>query len=816
MKHRYGLVACARWETPYIVEWLNYYRLLGYDHVFLYCNDDDPEELYERVLPFVLGPHPFVTFRHHAQQGEQYQMYLHFMRHHLDDCAWISFIDIDEFLRLPPGETIGDFLAHFGDGVDCMLFNWLHFGPNGHKTRPPGNVLQNFTRRERDIGPYTKFVCRARVITRDWIADDEVGKAFWHIPEGRLTADAKIRNVLGEDARDYYIGFPDRSKRYINDPIRRDRILATAAIHHYALRSERAFHERAERGLGGMFAGQTLWRDHANSENFAGLLNHFNAVRDDSLANFWPNILARSHTPQPQRPPLIAAASQPLAMRPAAALGRPVAPAAFAASRDATVVLHPATTTPVPVPALLNPPQRNLKFTGPIYLLPEIGTLPPDFPRQVHAPDLTLTRLSDIICLPGQIALHHPESDAPPTILMDSLSGPWHGDSVHLDKINDQTFALSQDLAATEDLPGTALYLDNMHSPHFGHFLVDVLSRAWAYEAAGTLGIEVEHVLVERHNAPYIIPLLQACGIPREVIRPVTKPRRCAEVLFATHAFFTQGWTTPTAIALWRKIRDALDQGAGPEKVYISRARTPNRPLRNEAEVEAIFRQRGFYIAHPQELTIAQQVTLWASARLVAGTAGSTMFGLAFQRRLQRALIVNAPNMLQFQELFLQAGHNSETSFYFGEALDGEVHSPWRVAPADLARHVDAWLQNPAPPPPPRNPTRRKADYLALFDEAFYLASYPDVRVAIGPAYPTGRTHYDVAGFAEGRQAFPFEEFWYATTYPEVTNEIASGSFADYRHHYAAIGHLAGCLPRPPAAGPDLARPSRPDAEQPA
>ena len=102
-KYRFSIAACARWESRFIVEWLNYYRIIGFDHVFLYCNDDDPRELYGKVLPYVLGPEPFVTFRHYPLQGEQLRMYRHFLQNDLElpeciiaenACAWLILVAV--------------------------------------------------------------------------------------------------------------------------------------------------------------------------------------------------------------------------------------------------------------------------------------------------------------------------------------------------------------------------------------------------------------------------------------------------------------------------------------------------------------------------------------------------------------------------------------------------------------------------------------------------------------------------------------------------------------------------------------------------
>jgi capsular polysaccharide biosynthesis protein len=189
-----------------------------------------------------------------------------------------------------------------------------------------------------------------------------------------------------------------------------------------------------------------------------------------------------------------------------------------------------------------------------------------------------------------------------------------------------------------------------------------------------------------------MFPLLGAMGISREAIVPLRRPVCCARLLVADKCFLTQGYTSPAAVATWRRIRDALDRGAGPERIYVSRSRQAIRHLKNEGEVEAIFAARGFAIVHPEDLPIEQQVTLWANARLVAGSAGSNMFGLAFQRRLERVLQITSPNMVQFSELMMQAESANATTIYIGSAHGEDPHAPWSVDLADLAREVDRWL----------------------------------------------------------------------------------------------------------------------------
>jgi hypothetical protein len=291
---RYVVVACARWETRYIAEWLNYYQALGFDQVFLYCNDDDPQPLYEKLLPYASGRAPFVTFRYYPEQGHQFQMYSDFLKRDLQFCRWVAFFDIDEYLRLPAGLQISDFVRNFPESVDCVMFNWVFFGPNGHKEQPGKSIIRDYSRRQAALHPFTKYIAKASIFTGPDLLDEKKAHGFWHNPIDKIDKPINAVNVLGEDMSHYYDGFPSSSAAFVNDPVRSERILATSLIHHYAFRTESAFKERVARGLGGAFDGQVLWGEIASGDKFESFIAGLNAIEDKSLVDFWPNYLKKA------------------------------------------------------------------------------------------------------------------------------------------------------------------------------------------------------------------------------------------------------------------------------------------------------------------------------------------------------------------------------------------------------------------------------------------------------------------------------------------------------------------------------------------
>ncbi len=92
-----------------------------------------------------------------------------------------------------------------------------------------------------------------------------------------------------------------------------------------------------------------------------------------------------------------------------------------------------------------------------------------------------------------------------------------------------------------------------------------------------------------------------------------------------------------------------------------------------------------------------------------------------------------------------------------------------------------------------------------LFDEAAYLARFPDVAAAIKSGIiPSALRHYVTNGYLEGRAALSFEvdDVWYRQTYPDVADAIRRGKVRDSKHHFEDFGFFEGRVPSRACLGP--------------
>ncbi len=269
-RHSHALVACARWEEQDLQEWLDYHRLIGFDHVFLYGNDDDPGALLRAAAPYMFGPRPFVTFRHWPVAGQQAEMYQHFLDTFKDLAEWFAILDVDEFLVLKGSDDVGGFLAPFAAAADCVVFNSFEYGNNGKIRRDDGSVLMSHLRRAEAADARTKMICRSAAVDADAAraAGAVAGPPFWEAP---APAGLRCVNVLNRP-----IGSGGE------DPP--GALLETGYVAHFRFKSEQDFLRRAARGG---LPDSRRWQAMYEAGEHRAILERANKVYDTYLAEFW-------------------------------------------------------------------------------------------------------------------------------------------------------------------------------------------------------------------------------------------------------------------------------------------------------------------------------------------------------------------------------------------------------------------------------------------------------------------------------------------------------------------------------------------------
>lgn len=125
------LAACGFFaeETPYLREWVEFHRLVGFDHFFMFCNDQDPSEAWGVLAPYQrMGLATLVHWPGKPAMQRQMDAYLQLCRSRLAE--WIAFIDLDEFFVPNACDSVPELLEGYSH-ADALAVNWRVFGTSG-------------------------------------------------------------------------------------------------------------------------------------------------------------------------------------------------------------------------------------------------------------------------------------------------------------------------------------------------------------------------------------------------------------------------------------------------------------------------------------------------------------------------------------------------------------------------------------------------------------------------------------------------------------------------------------------------------------
>ncbi len=142
MKHYMVLVAQYRQETEYLREWIEYHHLIGVDHFYLVNDDDDPTAANAVLQPYV-DKGIVTNYREFGYEGDSQHghikilhSYNNVVSRHTDDCKWMGFIDLDEFICPMYEDNIKDILKDYED-FGGLTLSWMVFGSSGLQTKQP-------------------------------------------------------------------------------------------------------------------------------------------------------------------------------------------------------------------------------------------------------------------------------------------------------------------------------------------------------------------------------------------------------------------------------------------------------------------------------------------------------------------------------------------------------------------------------------------------------------------------------------------------------------------------------------------------------
>jgi len=156
-KYHVSLCSIFKDEGRYLKEWIEFHRLIGVEHFYMYDNNSTDNSV-ELLKPYIdLG---LVSVKRWEKNHAQLEAYKNGCEIAQNETEWLGFIDIDEFVILNRQDNIYDLLKKFKKRPAVLLY-WHLFGTSGLMERDEkGLIIEDFTIR------FPKLL--------------RVGKCFWN------------------------------------------------------------------------------------------------------------------------------------------------------------------------------------------------------------------------------------------------------------------------------------------------------------------------------------------------------------------------------------------------------------------------------------------------------------------------------------------------------------------------------------------------------------------------------------------------------------------------------------------------------------
>lgn len=246
---RTAIMACMRDECMFVLEWVAYHRLIGFEHVFIATNDcsDGTDQLCDRLARMGLVTH--IRNDDHGATPPQIAGVARVLAHpDTRDLRWLLHIDADEFLNIHDGDgRLGGWLPRLGDH-DAAALAWRLFGDNGLEHWPEGGLqTEEFTHAAAQPRPFT-------AMQKTMFRPAAFGAGIDHMPKAPRHAGVSLCNALGRRLHPGALHHPtecDHRNAGGGEVNRKCHFpWAGAVINHYAVRTRDLFLLKNWRGDG--------------------------------------------------------------------------------------------------------------------------------------------------------------------------------------------------------------------------------------------------------------------------------------------------------------------------------------------------------------------------------------------------------------------------------------------------------------------------------------------------------------------------------------------------------------------------------------
>lgn len=177
---------------------------------------------------------------------------------------------------------------------------------------------------------------------------------------------------------------------------------------------------------------------------------------------------------------------------------------------------------------------------------------------------------------------------------------------------------------------------------HFGHFLVECLSRLWCFVSDNVTCFDTREIRIAVCTTGeiqcFMVELIKLLGIDMNRFIFIDRIVRFRKIYIPDQSFYTFSGYSNNYISIYDKMKEQIVPQKY-EKIFLTRSKFDKGDSVNESFLDNVFKNNGFEIIAPEEYSVEEQIAFIAGAKTIACTEG-TLSHLALFANAGTTLII--------------------------------------------------------------------------------------------------------------------------------------------------------------------------------
>ncbi|WP_293089547.1 tetratricopeptide repeat protein [Okeania sp. SIO3B5] len=252
--------------------------------------------------------------------------------------------------------------------------------------------------------------------------------------------------------------------------------------------------------------------------------------------------------------------------------------------------------------------------------------------------------------------------------LLAEVSREYPGQLPGCDKydINNHRFFTTEELPPLKQINGTVAVLSGLSGNVYFHWMVDILPRIEILRRNGINFEQIDWFLINSTKQPFQKETLRILGIPEDKIiesdrHPYIQAKKLIVPSFSGHLAWAERWALEfhRQVFLNRSLSTVFKDGfkqkenqnnqviSYPERIYISRNKAKYRRVIHEEKVIDLLSQYGFITIELETLSVVEQASLFANAKVIVSPHGSGLTNIMFCTPETTVIELVSPNYIK-------------------------------------------------------------------------------------------------------------------------------------------------------------------------